>query len=83
MTEKSKPKKREIFGDPKQSLTCSICHETKPLTTEFFWIYKDKRNGPKILDNVYFQGKTNGKGPGCKACYKLYRKRLARKKENN
>jgi len=65
------PKPKEYLGDQASSKECPNCHKVLPLTTEYWWIYRDLRKGPKIEDNVYY--------PNCRECYRNYRKKLVRK----
>lgn len=75
--EKIKEPKRPVIGDASKSRECSVCHKTKPLTSENWWIYRDNRKGPNLEDNIYWQGPKAGKGLiGCKECYRAYRKGL-------
>jgi hypothetical protein len=74
-----KESKRSVIGDASKTLECSVCHKVKPMTSEYFWIYRDSRKGPKLEDNIYWQGPKSSKETktiGCKCCYKEYRKKL-------
>jgi len=65
------PKVKEYLGDQSSSKECPNCHKVLPLTTQYWWIYRDLRKGPKIEDNIYY--------PHCRECYTKYRKRLSKK----
>jgi protein-arginine kinase activator protein McsA len=63
-------KAKEYLGDQASMRECPKCHMTYPLTTQYWWIFKDLRKGSKIEDNLYY--------PNCRECYKKYRKMLVR-----
>jgi hypothetical protein len=74
--------RKPIFGDASKTIVCCVCGKAKPMTSEYFWIYRDFRKGKTIEENVYWQGpKASKDSIGCKECYKAYRRELLAKQK--